>query len=608
MRHSLKGIAGITASLTVVSPAVWIAMTAGDDSQATVRTAGAAAAADPANCPKPFPLDQVTEGMTGWGLTVSKGTTPEKFTVRIQGVLTDGIAPGVDMILAEADSPALDKAGAIWAGMSGSPVYAEDGRLLGAVGYGFSGTSKLAGITPAQAMLDIWSKPDTAVQARKGGIKLTTALRKKVTAKGLVSASDAADGLSTLPVPNLVSGLSKRRISTINKELAKSGSPVRVRQATSASGAPAPAGDLVAGGNFGVLTSYGTVTQGGIGTTTVVCDGRALAFGHPFSRNPAGPVRLTAVSGTALAVVPDQVFGAYKLANFGGVVGTLTQDRPTGVSARLGEGPAVTPIVADSTAGGATRKDTSYVPRPEDVPVTAAYHLWSSLDRARDEVTGGTTTTTWKVRGTSDGKPFELTVANRYSDIEDASGSAGVDIAQQLAALQQNPYTTVRFTGLQVTAAANAKYTEYEAAKLLVKSGKRWVVHNPKRPLKVTAGKDLVVKVRLTGYRMPDKDVQVSLRVPKKPKGTTGSLSIIGGLSNGHRVGCEPMNPIGCAQELRMQTKGFADLLAKLQATPRNDVLFGDLALGGRPVKHVKVQRQLDGVVSGGLDVGIVIG
>jgi hypothetical protein len=51
------------------------------------------------------------------------GTTPEPFTADVLGRITDGIAPGVDMIMADVSSPALTRAGGVWAGMSGSPVY-----------------------------------------------------------------------------------------------------------------------------------------------------------------------------------------------------------------------------------------------------------------------------------------------------------------------------------------------------------------------------------------------------------------------------------------------------------------------------------------------------
>lgn len=68
------------------------------------------------------------------------------------------VAPGVDMVMARLASSEIERVGGIWAGMSGSPVYAVDGRLIGAVSYGLTGgNSPVAGITPAadmQTLLD----------------------------------------------------------------------------------------------------------------------------------------------------------------------------------------------------------------------------------------------------------------------------------------------------------------------------------------------------------------------------------------------------------------------------------------------------------------------
>jgi len=78
------------------------------------------------DCPAAVPMSQVTAGLTGSGLTVTEGNTPEAFGAEVLGVLRNAIWPGVDMIIAELDSPAVDQYG-VWAGMSGSPVYADDG-------------------------------------------------------------------------------------------------------------------------------------------------------------------------------------------------------------------------------------------------------------------------------------------------------------------------------------------------------------------------------------------------------------------------------------------------------------------------------------------------
>lgn len=583
---------------------------------ASTTAAHAEAARAPA-CPTPFPVGEVHDGLTGHGFTVSKGTAPERFTVKVQGVLKDGIAPGIDMILAEADSPALDKAGAIWAGMSGSPVYAQDGRLLGAVGYGFSGASKLAGITPAKAMLDILKRPgQSRAQRLKGRVKLPDALRQKVTSRGLVSARAAAGGLSPLRLPYAVSGLSQHRINAINAALAKKGSSARLHRAGAASGRPAPVGQAVPGGNFGVLQSYGAVTQGAIGTTTVVCDGRALAFGHAYFQGfggplPAGPVQLSAVSGEALAIVPDATFGPFKLANFGGIVGTLTQDRFAGVAAKLGAGPPVTPINAKSTANGATRSDTTYVNRHEDVPLTTAYHTLGSIDQARDQISGGRTTVGWTVRGTAAGRPWQLKLGNRYADSLDVTTLAGLDIAGKLTALENNPFSDVRFTDLKLTAGADSKYAKYTVGRLLVKSGGRWVPLNPDTTLKVTGGRTLVVRAELLGFRTPVKTVDVKLNVPRKPRGTTGKLVVGGGLVTPEgTIECDPQgSPEECSDSVRAKAKNFADLLAKLGASQRNDTLIGSLTLGRNgAAAQVSTRLPLDQVADGQIKINVTIG
>src|SRR5262245_66372500 len=110
-----------------------------------------AAPADP--CPAAFPVADLVPGMVANGLTVEKGNTADPFTATVVGVIKDGIASGLDMIIVETDSPAITRTGGIWAGMSGSPVYAADGRLIGAVAYSLSfGPSPIAGVTPAADM------------------------------------------------------------------------------------------------------------------------------------------------------------------------------------------------------------------------------------------------------------------------------------------------------------------------------------------------------------------------------------------------------------------------------------------------------------------------
>ena len=119
------------------------------------------------SCPAAVPTDEFG-GLAGQdltGLTVDQGTTPDGFTAEFLGVIDDGIAPGLDMIVVRTSSEAITEAGGIWFGMSGSPVYDEAGRLVGAVAYGLTGASPIAGITPAAEMRKLLRGGGAAVAA-----------------------------------------------------------------------------------------------------------------------------------------------------------------------------------------------------------------------------------------------------------------------------------------------------------------------------------------------------------------------------------------------------------------------------------------------------------
>src|SRR5437867_4405403 len=98
-------------------------------------------------------VDEVRQGMKGFGKTVFQGTTVEQFGVEVLGVLRN-FAPKQDMILVRLSGGPLERTGVI-AGMSGSPVYIE-GKLLGAVAFAFPFAKEpVAGVQPIQQMLDV---------------------------------------------------------------------------------------------------------------------------------------------------------------------------------------------------------------------------------------------------------------------------------------------------------------------------------------------------------------------------------------------------------------------------------------------------------------------
>ena len=102
-------------------------------------------------------VDEIKPGMKGYGLSVFRGTEPERFDVEVIDVL-DNFRPDQDLILIRTPHPLLDRARGV-AGMSGSPIYL-DGRLAGAYAYGWSyGTDPVVGVTPIANMLAELERP-----------------------------------------------------------------------------------------------------------------------------------------------------------------------------------------------------------------------------------------------------------------------------------------------------------------------------------------------------------------------------------------------------------------------------------------------------------------
>jgi len=102
--------------------------------------------------------------LDGYLLTTMDGTTPEPITVQVQSLVDYSWG---SLILFEASGPWIDKIGGIAAGMSGSPVYVDDGgvdKLVGALSYGDAFTLGGLGLaTPIEYMAAI--ETDYAVGA-----------------------------------------------------------------------------------------------------------------------------------------------------------------------------------------------------------------------------------------------------------------------------------------------------------------------------------------------------------------------------------------------------------------------------------------------------------
>ena len=576
-----------------------------------------AAAAPPGSCPAAVPVSQVTAGLAGTGYTVSSGITPEPFTARVIGVLRDGIAPGLDMIIVETDSPAIRAAGGIWAGMSGSPVYTSDGRLLGAVAFGLSGApSRIGGITPAEEMLKVLGFRSAASPQLPARVRLPKSLQERIAHTGAAPAAQAAGGMSQLRLPLAISGLAGQHFDKVAQAATRSkrfaALPFRAGAAPSAPASPAA---ITPGGNFAAALSYGDVTMAGVGTTTAVCAGVALAFGHPFTFG--GKVALSVHTADALYVQPDSLFGPFKVANLGGVAGTLDQDRLAAIRGRLGAGPVPIPVTSTVSAAGTglTRTGTTQVNMDVDLPSLAALHLLANLDRTLQKIGEGTSLVTWTVTGkTGAGTAFTLTRTNRFASQFDVSFGSIFEMLDFLSLIQGQPFVEVHFSKVTITASADELFRQYRIDKVLRKTGTNTYVEvNSRTPIRVRAGGSVQLRVRLAPFknRGPVGNLDFTYRIPADRAGSSGTFAVVGGASAFSENTFCLFNPDACGGEIG--AKNFSQILQALGHQPRNDQLIATMTIGpahGKPGSRPAVTKQVrtaTQIVTGTRSIPVII-
>ncbi|MPZ71404.1 MAG: hypothetical protein GEU71_18055, partial [Actinobacteria bacterium] len=378
-----------------------------------------------ADCPEVMPVAEVTKGMVGTGYSVSEGTEPEPFTAEVLGVLENGIGPGRDLIVVDTSSPAIEEAGGIWYGMSGSPVYV-NGEFIGALAYGLTwGPSTIAGLTPAEDMLKIADRPAAmGADAPPAKVELSKTMKSRIARATGTSESASSSSMKRLLTPVSISGIGDRAMDELSETIDREKLPLVLFKGSSGSAAPAPS-DVApaAGGNFAAALSYGDVTYAGVGTISYVCEGKVLAFGHPFNYLPEGSTTAGANHAEAITIVNDSLGGSFKLANITGGIGTVDQDRFAGIRAIMGDFRPTIPVTSHIEAdGGLTQRDgASDIVTSEYVPYLAWLHALSNIDFTRDEIDGGSSTASWTISGTSASGPWELTRSNIFTSDYDVN-------------------------------------------------------------------------------------------------------------------------------------------------------------------------------------------
>lgn len=565
-----------------------------------------ASAQTTSTCPAPFPLDEVRRGLTGTGLTVTEGRTIEQFAIEVLGVMPDAVGPGRDMVVVEVSGASIDRIGGIWFGMSGSPIYVGD-RLLGALAFGLSfGPSTIAGVTPAADLFEVLNYPtDERDRGFARRARLSRDMRDRIARRTGVAGDEVGASLVHLKVPFGASGLSGRALELFSEVVRREQLPFAPYAAGSAPGGEVPAQATEPpppGSSLAAAMSYGDITFAGIGTTTMVCDGKLIGFGHPFFFE--GDTALGANAADTLAIVDDP-FGPYKLATVAETLGTLDQDRFAGVRATLGPLPRVIPIRSTVTAVDLerTRSSETDVMLNEAVPFLAFIHMLTNLDFTRDEFGEGSSQLAWSIAGTtSSGATWQLDRANMFASEQDISYESVIELQTQLFSLLFNDFEDVEFTSVDLTGDVDDDVSKYSIANVLMSTD--GVDFRDVRRIRVRPRAYLYVRVVLEPYDgSADRLVDLIVRVPRGAN-PEGILQVSGGSRGGFDEFCF-FDGNACARDLG-KIESFEQLIDALEQAPTNNEVKVRLRMGARGLR-TRDAELLDQVVDGFEAIRVII-
>jgi hypothetical protein len=317
--------------------------------------------------PAVMPLTDIKEGMRGTATTVFVGNKPQEFNVEILGVLPNWVGPRQDIIIGKLSGTLAERT-FVFAGMSGSPVYI-NGKLIGAISYSFPFAKEpICGITPFEQMTSLVeeiSLPRLSVSRVFSMGELSAPVWKfdspsdfpQTAVADMRMSAVAGQTIAPIATPLSFSGISQRTMDLFGDELRRAGF-VAVAAAGGNSPSkglkPTSSTTLLGGDSVVVHLSRGDVSISAAGTVTARDGNKIYAFGHPFFG--LGSAELPMSESSVVTVVPN-ANNSFKLAVADSMVGTMTQDRSTGVYGILGKEPRMLPIKLNlTTSRGRTEK------------------------------------------------------------------------------------------------------------------------------------------------------------------------------------------------------------------------------------------------------------
>jgi hypothetical protein len=501
-------------------------------------------------------LDEIQVGAQGVARTVIAGTRIEEFGVEVLGILKNKGAVG-DLILVRTFGDVIDRAGGVAQGMSGSPVFI-DGRLIGAIGYGWSLTDqRTAMVTPIHDMLQLLErKPPKLPEPEpvdKPAEKPANKLPDKVTGKShpLLSTPLMAAGFGPNALEFLQTHLKPLKLT-----------PVAVGDPPS----DIAFGALEPGSAVGVQLVRGDVSLGALGTVTYVDENRILAFGHPFlKRGPTGFLMTNAYIFTTIRGLES----SFKVGATGEVIGTISQDRGAGIAGEMNRFPGIVPMrmnIRSAEAGDGREMAVQIVQDEEIMPILATASLLNAIDKAIDRTGSGTARITFEVAAR--GMPGETYKReNMFYSPENVAEASLAEFYELIAFLASNPHNPVTIMDIRADIDVSP---ERRTARII-----------SARPVQTSArpGDTIEIEVKLKPYRSETITRTVSFTVPKEQNAGVLNLSVRGGGFFSLAALLKKMGAEGgeVPKPSRKPPKSFEEMIKDLSGRDRNNDIVVEL-------------------------------
>ena len=411
-----------------------------------------------------FPLEDLRPGMQGVARTVFSGSASQEFAVEILGVLPGYTGPRQSTIIAKLSGPGVDKTG-VFAGMSGSPVFIND-RLVGAIAYSFPFSKEpICGITPISQMIEVFEqgkgKPKGTGEARAVSFKEMAGTEwKRPLPKpafgptSLIASVSAGSPLAPLmgqqiqPIatPVVFSGIRQESLSLFSAELTSAGLLPISGVGGAARITPLESFDdktLMPGDSVSVQLTRGDYSIAASGTVTLRDTDRIYAFGHPFLSLGTSDMPMTESS--VVTVIPN-AFNSFKLAVPGRMVGSISQDRATGILGQLGHAARMIPVKLNLHTSRDSIEEFSYEIVSDEflTPLLLNITVFNSIG-TRERAVGEATIS---VNGSINVEGQEpIALQRRFSSVNAAMMAAG-SIATPVAALLSSGFDDVNIKGI----------------------------------------------------------------------------------------------------------------------------------------------------------------